>query len=320
MKAPFLIISLLLPCFAAAQTAAKICPPPLAQLTSEQWIEKAKIAKNSGFLWKVEKNGLTSWLYGTIHVNSLELAMPGPIIVNAIKGVDIVALELDLSTRQKAQNLVDEVSKSQLNSKPLDVKTRARIKVFFDSMCMPVESFLKLPVPVLKAVLPTQAMRDKGLYPELMVDGFIGGLGVGLKKQVIALESVQGQIRALDSSSETLTSEAALDGTLRSLETGEAQKFLATAFEVWSRSDWSRFEQFFEWCECVKTAKEQEQMMRFNDDRNVLMAKQIVQMLNDSKRLFVAVGSLHMIGQMSLPILLRKNGFVVTYVPFIEKN
>jgi uncharacterized protein YbaP (TraB family) len=61
-------------------------------------------------------------------------------------------------------------------------------------------------------------------------------------------------------------------------------------------------------------------MMRFNDDRNVLMAKQIVQMLNDSKRLFVAVGSLHMIGKMSLPILLRKNGFVVTYVPFIEKN
>ena len=40
---------------ALAQVSGEVCPPPLPQPTNAQWIEKAKIAKNAGLMWKVEK-------------------------------------------------------------------------------------------------------------------------------------------------------------------------------------------------------------------------------------------------------------------------
>jgi uncharacterized protein len=314
MKVLLRIVSLLLPCVAAAQSTEKICPPPLPQPTNAQWIEKSKVAKNSGFLWRIEKDSRTSWLYGTIHVNSLELAMPGPMIVSAIKEVDTVVLELDLSTPEKVNALAAEVMKPAPQGKPLETKTIERIKKYLNSLCLPVDNFLKFPPAVLQVALSTQSLRHKGIYPEFMVDAFIGGFGTGLKKQVIALESAQLQMKALDSSTESASTDKDLDETLRSLEMGEAQKVTQEIFDVWARGDLIRFEQFPDWCDCMRTSEERQQMTRLNDDRNVNMAKQIVQMLNNSKRLFIAVGSLHMIGAKGLPTLLREQGFTVTRV------
>ena len=40
--------------------------------------EAQRHARDRGFLWKLEKDGRTSWLYGTVHVARLEWAFPGP--------------------------------------------------------------------------------------------------------------------------------------------------------------------------------------------------------------------------------------------------
>ena len=313
-----LIFLFVLSCASIGQTAKKNCPPALPTLTNEQWIEKAKTAKPAGFLWKVEKHGQVSWLYGTMHINNLELAMPSPVIVNAIKQVDIVALELDVSTPEKSLALAAEVSKPVLGATPLDDKTIARIKKYTESLCLPTDYFLKLPLPILKLALPVHALRAKGLYSEFMVDAFIGGLGTGLKKKVMALETVKIQTNALSQPNpgrELID----LNETLQKLELGDTQKLMQQIFDAWSKSDIAKFEQFFDWCECMRTPEERAQMKRLNDDRNVVMARQIMQMLDDSKRLFVAVGSLHMIDSKGLPALLREQGAVVTYVPLARQ-
>lgn len=49
--------------------------------------------------------------------------------------------------------------------------------------------------------------------------------------------------------------------------------------------------------------------------RNVLMAEKINVLHEDGKRVFVAVGALHMAGKTALPKLLQDKGYAVTYVP-----
>ena len=151
-----------------------------------------------------------------------------------------------------------------------------------------------------------------------MVDAFIGGLGTGLKKKVVALETIAIQATALSHPNPDRALHD-LDETLKSLESGEAQKVMQQIFDAWSKSDISKFEQFPDWCECMRTPEERVQMTRLNDDRNVDMARQITQMLDDGKRLFVAVGSLHMMGAKGLPVLLREQGATVTYFPVLAK-
>jgi len=53
-------------------------------------------AKDHGFLWKISKQGHTSYLYGTIHVAKFDWMFPGFHIRQAIDASDTMALELDL--------------------------------------------------------------------------------------------------------------------------------------------------------------------------------------------------------------------------------
>src|SRR5688572_22905213 len=54
-------------------------------------------ARDRGMLWRIEKGGRTSWLYGTIHAARMEWLVPGPAVTGAMQASDVVALELDIS-------------------------------------------------------------------------------------------------------------------------------------------------------------------------------------------------------------------------------
>ena len=48
---------------------ASACPPPASDsIPKDGWAAAAQRATDHGLLWRIEKDGRTSWLYGTIHV------------------------------------------------------------------------------------------------------------------------------------------------------------------------------------------------------------------------------------------------------------
>ena len=57
--------------------------------------EKAE-GTDHGFLWRISKDGRTSYLYGTMHVGKFDWAFPGPSLMQALRATDTVALELDM--------------------------------------------------------------------------------------------------------------------------------------------------------------------------------------------------------------------------------
>src|SRR5882724_5290074 len=79
---------------AAAQTR---CPPLAQPLSPEQLEAGMRDARDRGFLWRISKDGRTSYLYGTIHVGRVAWMFPGPVLTDALRASDVVALELDLS-------------------------------------------------------------------------------------------------------------------------------------------------------------------------------------------------------------------------------
>ena len=53
-------------------------------------------AKDHGFLWRVARDGRSSYLYGTIHAAKAEWMFPGPLTLAALAASDTLALELDV--------------------------------------------------------------------------------------------------------------------------------------------------------------------------------------------------------------------------------
>lgn len=60
------------------------CPPPApVPLTASQVQEGMAQARDRGFLWRLTKGDISSYLYGTIHMAKRDWAFPGPKILQA---------------------------------------------------------------------------------------------------------------------------------------------------------------------------------------------------------------------------------------------
>ena len=73
-----LLLALCLPARAA-------CPPQAQPLDDEAVSAGMRDARDRGFLWRIEKDGRRSWLYGTLHVAERGWMFPGPTLVQALR-------------------------------------------------------------------------------------------------------------------------------------------------------------------------------------------------------------------------------------------
>lgn len=86
--------------------AANTCPAPWQPPTPEQRQAAEREAKDRGFLWRLEKDGKTSHLYGTVHVGRLEWVFPGPALARALQASAVLAMELDVSDSKVQRELM----------------------------------------------------------------------------------------------------------------------------------------------------------------------------------------------------------------------
>ena len=95
-KLRFLYFALLLLTGFSAYAVEAVCPPPVSQPAPEVLQEALRNARDHGFLWRISKDGRTSFLYGTIHVAKFDWMFPGAQVMKAILATDTIALELDV--------------------------------------------------------------------------------------------------------------------------------------------------------------------------------------------------------------------------------
>jgi uncharacterized protein len=107
-----------------------------------------------------------------------------------------------------------------------------------------------------------------------------------------------------------------LEQTLAQLEDTSGRRVLDKLTQAWERGDLAALEDYEAWCECASTEAEKAFMRKLNDERNPPLADGIEAQHKAGKRVFAAVGALHMTGPQSLPKLMQQRGFKVERVNF----
>jgi uncharacterized protein YbaP (TraB family) len=104
--------------------------------------------------------------------------------------------------------------------------------------------------------------------------------------------------------------------TLEQLEDGSTRRAIARLARAWERGDLSDLADYERWCECAVSDEDRALLVRINDERNPGLAQRIDALHRDGRKVFAAVGALHMTGPKALPRLLEARGFRVERVNF----
>ncbi len=296
----------LAPSAAGASPPAASCPPT-AQPPSPDTVQASlRNARDRGFLWKMVKDGRSSYLYGTVHVAKLDWVFPGPKTMQALNASDTVALELDLLDPALQRRMAEAIAARQEPELPAALAQRLQRQA--QAECLAPEMLAGLGPMLQIATLSSLVGRRDGIDPAYGIDLFIAGLAHTAKKNTVSLETPELQLETLSADPDSPIA-ALVESGLDELESGRARPLLNRLVRIWADADDAELSRYESWCECMKTDADRRAMRRMLDDRNPALAESIDALHSDGKQVFAAVGSLHMIGPNGLPALLAKRGY-----------
>lgn len=290
-----------------AAQPAPACPPlPAASAGADA----AAPARDRGLLWKITRDGRSSHLYGTLHVGKPSWRRLGPKLTAALRASDLLALEIDPSDPALLAALA-----ALDHGAELPAALAERLRRAYARACVAPESMAEMH-PVLQATtLTVLEARWLGMDPLYAMEQTLGAQARALGRRVVSLETAAQQKAALvpDSDEE---SRAVIEHSLQQLEDSSARRVLGRLAAVWEAGDLAALDDFETWCECVANDSDRAFMRRLNDERNGPLADGIAALHGQGRRVFAAVGALHMTGPHSLPRLLAERGFKVERIGF----
>lgn len=292
---------------AAGANAAGNCPPAPKVPSAEQIQTAQRDARDRGFLWRISKDGRTSYLFGTLHVGKLDWAFPGPALRDALANTDTLAVEVDLTDPALAHTMT---SSTNAPGPALPAPIRQRLKRQLAAACLPDDALANLH-PVMQAItLTVLAGRWEGLEAGYAQEIVLGVRARATSMPIVALESAQTQLDLLlPRRADRL--QRVMAQTLDQLERDRVRPVLRRLAAVWADSQLAELEDYARWCECADTADDRAFLVQLNDERNPPMAERIDALHQSGHRVLVAVGSLHMTGDKGLPKLLAARGYRV---------
>lgn len=294
-----------------ARAADADCPPVATIPTSQELAAARAAARDRGFLWRIERDGRRSWLYGTVHVARLAWALPGPQLSAALREARVLALEIDLTDPGLTQQLREPAPAEE----PLPAPLRERLARHIAAECLPPGALDNLPVMLQAAALGALAGRRDGLDPAYAIDAMLAAFGHAAGKRVVALENLDLQLLALRGDGPDGVRRF-VEQTLDELDSDRTRPMLRRIAQVWADSDLGALESYPEWCDCMGSEADRLLMKRLLDERNLAMVERIDALHQEAGPILVGVGSLHFIGPQGLPALLSARGYRVERVTF----
>jgi len=313
LAAPLAAAALLCGPVPARADLAPVCPPAAQPLTQEQMQAGVRDARDRGFMWRLRKDGRSSFLYGTVHVAKRDWIFPGSTLVSTVRGSDIIALELDVLDPQIVQKMTALIAPRP--DRTLPVPLAARLRAQLKAACLPEQLMQEMLPEMVAITLVMKSARADGLDPAYSIDSVVAGLAHGLKKKVISLETPELQLAALLGRTQR-EAESNVEQALAELESAKTRTTMGRIAQVWAEGRFDELFRYEQWCDCLNTDEEKRLHKRLLDDRNPALAERIDTLHSAGSRVFAAVGSLHMVGKMGLPALLAQRGYQVERMEF----
>ncbi len=298
--------------FSAPAAWADACPPPLPALTAAQQQSAARAAPDRGFLWTLQRDGRTSYLYGTLHVGKPTWTLPGPKVAAALAASDTLALEIDPADPALRE---PPAADREAAVTPLPPALQARLARQIAAACLPPGAFEGVSPALQVVALGVLEARWVGLDPAYAQEPALAARERAAGRPVRALESVAMQ-RELLAPAAPDAARAEVEAGLAELERGRGRATIERLAQAWNHGDLATLASYERWCDCIHDAADRAQMRALNDARNPALADGIAALHAQGRRVFAAVGALHMTGPQGLPRLLAARGFRVTRVAF----
>lgn len=301
---------------ATTQPAApsSACPPSARVLANEELKRLRAQAKDHGAMWQLQRDGKTSYLFGTLHIGKAQWFAPGPQLRHALAQSHRLIVELDpFAPPEPAQAL------RGADQKPLSVRVSPHWQASIDRLaqeaCIPQQALGRMNVFSRLRTLSYAVGQRDGLHRVYSQERMLVNQARSQHWPVVTLETHASQalaLRPVDGAS----AKRMIDTTLAQLEDGTLRRVtqrMAAAWETGNLDDLAAYES---WCECVKNDHDRELLARANGARNQLFAQRLSDEHRQGASFLAAVGALHMTGPQALPTLLEGLGFKVTRIRY----
>ena len=256
-------------------------------------------------LWEISGKQLTapSYLFGTFHLICKDDIPFGEQLNKAIKSTDEIYMEMDMddpATMMGGLLLMNMRGDSTLKKLYKDEEYKKVENFFNDSLHIPIGMFQKMKPFFLMAMLYPKMLPCKtisGVETELMT------LAKENKKEIKGLETMAFQAAVFDSIPYTQQAKELLK-TIDNLEA--YKKYFDTMVRVYKSQQLNKIEDLFSKSEFGM----QDNQDILLDNRNKNWVNQLNVILK-KESVFIAVGAGHLVGNMGLINLLRKEGYTL---------
>lgn len=268
----------------------------------------AQAQTDRGLLWKVEKDGKTAYLLGTVHVWKREWLPLNATIEKAFAESKTLAVEADLE-KLDASAAVQRMMLpgSETLASLIDKSLYERAKAETDKIGIPEAALNKFKPWGVMLVLAATKLQQLGYTPDAGIDLYLTKKARAGGKPIVELESGEQQLLMLDSLSRELQSAMLAEYLAQSDRTPQVVEGI---IKGWKRGDADALYTLNQ-----KGFNDSEVKREFEDkflyQRDVAMTRKIEELWQRPGPHFIAVGSLHLLGPRSIVEQLKAKGYKV---------
>lgn len=266
---------------------------------------------NHGALFKVQQEGRTLYLFGTIHVGAKDFYPLEPRLAGLLKKAPVLALEIDpLADQQKLARAVQQYGISAKGSAGLTPEWRSRLAKLLKQYNIAPEAVASMKPWLLASVLTVSEFAAQGYDAALAVDAHLSQQAHEAGQKVVELESADSQMSLFDkmTAAEQLVF---LQEAIAGIEDKEQADQAREIAEAWRHADVKALDALALKAEQDDTFSGRFVQKELLDGRNPTLADGMVKLMARENNSVVAIGVLHLVGKGSVPELLRKRGLSV---------
>ncbi|NNG43644.1 TraB/GumN family protein [Pseudoalteromonas sp. NEC-BIFX-2020_002] len=262
-------------------------------------------------LWKIEKNGINSYLFGTVHVGDTSMKGLPKKVIKAIDASEKVIVEVDISAispieMQRRSMPFMMLKNGKTLQSELSEHNYKKLKEYFAEKSIDIAMFNNLaPWAVMVTMMQIEFQNagfsdQNGIDKQVLAYSKSNGISIG------ELETLEYQMEMFNHMS--LLSNEMIEETFEQL--ADVETYFITLVNAWKNGDMATLTKYYnESFDDSSYGEISEQVMLI--ERNNNWVKELTPRIGKEK-LFIAVGALHLPEQHGLLKQFKDHGFTVT--------
>ncbi|WP_229489846.1 TraB/GumN family protein [Pseudoduganella namucuonensis] len=270
-------------------------------------------APRRGALYRVQNAGKTSYLFGTVHVGKQAFFPLEPQVTRALADSTTLVLELDVRANDQFQRALARYARYAPGDsvrRHLSPETLQLLEQAMARAGMSLAGMEQYKPWLLANILVGAEIERHGYARSNGVEQYLLSTAMRQRKPLRELESADYQLSLFDTLDDA-QQEAYLRENLAELASGVSLKKTAGLIDAWSTADAPGIKAAWKTLVSGDTVSAAFMERTLLGKRNPEMAASIEDIMKTDQVAFVGVGLLHLVGDNSLPELLRERGYQV---------